>query len=894
MELTLGRWALQLWPRDFRQRLGQQMLQAYADGCRAARLRRGAWGGAAHTVRALLELCRQGLAQRLLGTPRPSRPTPRLPGDGSVLNRYLTDFRYAARALRNAPTFSALAVATLALGIGANTAIFSVVNGVLLAPLPYAAPDELVVFTMQLRGRGGIQTSEPELYDLKQRTRSFADIAAMDFERLTLGGAAEPERIAAAQFTWNMMPMLGVEPLLGRGFTARDDSTAGDRVVILSHTLWQQAFAGDAGMLGREIELEGVPHTVIGVMPGEFAYPDAATRAWIPLRLDPDNLWERNNHYLYSLGRLAADASIESARAELSLLAEQLGAEFPEFYADGDVAFEVTGMLESEVGDSTRALWILLGAVAFVLLVACTNVAHLMLARGETRRHEVAVRAALGSGRGAIVRQHLVESLMLALLGAVAGLAIAYWGVRFLLALSPDALPRAANVGISAEVLLFTLLVSALTSLVFGLVPALQVARTDPQEGLRDGSRTYAGGAGGRRSRSLLVVGEVALAAILLVACGVMLRSFANLRSIDPGFDYTNVVTMQVSLPAFEYEEPPEVVSFHEQVLARLARLPGVEAVGAAARLPLARGANRWSLQIEGRMVETTADAPVGQIQQVTSGYFEAMGLRLLRGRVFDAADRADAAGVAIVSESFAALHWPGEDALGKRVKVFLEDWPWMEVVGIVANVQHESLESEPFPKIYFPHAQSWQTAYVSPASMHVVARHTGDPAALLAAMRAEVWRVNGNAPISMVSTMEEVMAGSLAAERFLAVLLTVFAAVALFLAAVGIAGVMAYTVSERTREIGIRMALGARRNDVVRLVVSPALALTAAGLAIGIAGSITVARWIQGLLYGIAAVDPLTYTIVALLFTACSLCAAWLPARRASGVNPVSTLRGA
>lgn len=809
-----------------------------------------------------------------------------------MLDRLTNDFRYAARALRRAPAFTAVAVATLALGIGANTAIFSVVNGVLLRPLPYEDPDELVVFTTRFKDRGGINLSEPEYVDLRTLTTSFDGVAAVDYQTVTLGGVTEPERVQVGKLSAEALPLLGVAPALGRGFTAEDDAPDADRVVLLGHALWQQAFGGDAGVVGRTLELEGIAHDVVGVMPPDFAYPSETTRAWVPLRLDFDDLWERNNHYLPVIGRLKDGVSMEAARAELALLSAQLNAEYPDFYAEGSFGFEVVGMLERAVGDTRTPLLTLFGAVLFVLLVACVNVANLLLARAETRRREIAVRSALGGGRVAIARQLFAESLLLALASALVGLLLAGAGVRLLLRVAPDAVPRAHNVGLDGGVLSFTLLVAVAVSLLFGLLPGVRASFAGVQGVLQDAGRAHSGSTRGRRSRAALVLLEVSLAAVLLVGGGVMMRSFANLRSVDPGFDYRHVLTAQLDLPDTEFEQPQEVVDYYERAIEGVAALPGVDSVGAIARLPLARGINNWSLQIEGQVVTDVANAPVAAIQQATPGYLEAMGLELLRGRFFTPTDRAGAVGVAVVSKSFADRYWPGEDPVGRRVKVFLEDWPWLEVIGIVGDVHQYGLAQSAEPTIYFAHAQAFETAYTSPANMHLVVRTSTDPAELVSALRETVWEINDSVPFGLVAPMREVLARSLAAERFLVVLLGIFATVALFLSVVGIAGVIAYSVSERTREIGIRVALGAQRAQILRLVVAPALALTVVGVLAGIGVSMLFTGVFSDMLFEIEPIDPVTHVAVLAVFLAAALVACYLPARRAARLDPMVTLR--
>ncbi|MGD8328988.1 MAG: ABC transporter permease [Acidobacteriota bacterium] len=879
---------LRAFPPTFRRRMGPDMVEAFRDGCYAARTRRGFIGLATHTARGALELLDQGLRQRAADR-LPS--VPRSPRRGTMIDRIVNDLRYSLRALRRAPAFTAVAVVTLALGIGATTAIFSVVNGVLLHPLPFDDADELVVFTTRFKDRAGITVSEPELIDLETVTSSFTSVAGVDRGTVTVGGTVQPERVQIGRLTAAALPLLRVEPAIGRGFSAAEDTPDGARVVLLSSALWRQSFAADPDVVGRTLEIDGEPHTVIGVMPPGFAFPSEATRAWVPLRIDRDNPWERNNHYLAVIGRLGDGVSLAAARAELALLSPQLNTEYPEYY-DGGFALEVTGMLDSQVGDSRAALLTLFGAVVFVLLVACVNVANLLLARAESRRREIALRNALGGSRVAILRQLLVESLTLGTVGAAIGLALAAWGVQLLMRMAPDAIPRASEVGIDAGVLLFTLLVAVVVSVLFGLVPGLAAQGEGAQGVLKESGRSQSGSLRGRRSRAALVLLEVALAALLLVGGGAMMRSFLTLRTVDPGFDYRSVLTAQVELPQTEFDQPQQVVDFYQHVLETVGVLPGVQSAGAVARLPLARGVNNWSLQIEGQVVQNVADAPVAIIQEATPGYVEALGLRLLAGRFFTAADRADAPGVAVVSKSFADTYWPGESAVGKRVKVFLEEWPWLDVVGVVDDVHQYGLADEPEPTIYFAHAQAFQTAYFSPEGMHLVLRTAGDPAALVPAVREAVWSVNDAVPFGLVEPMDEVLAGSLARERFVVVLLGLFAGVALFLAIVGIAGVIAYSISERTREIGIRMALGARRGQILRLMVLPALGITVAGVAVGIAASSVFTGLLEGMLFEVGLIDPLTYSAVAAIFLAAALLACYLPARRAAGLDPAITLR--
>ena len=882
---ALAQWLLtMLVPPGFRDALGGDLAERYArDVPEHGRLRavmRYWW----EVVRARPIALRR--SARLV---RSTEET--VPGRRRVIGLW-DDLRSGVRRLASAPVHSALAVLTLAFGVGATTAIWSVVDGVLLRPLPFATPDRLVVMQASTKSDAWYGSSEPEYLDLGSRSDVFAAVAAYTWAEPVLGDTLEPRRITVLTASAELFPVLGVAPVLGRTYTAEEDRRGADAVVVISWALWQQHFGGSSAVLQQSLRLNDLAVPIIGVMPRGFAFPGPAVQAWIPLRLDRANPWARNNHYLETIGRLQRDMTLERARSQLASLAARSEITYPEFYADGGYRVRVRTLREQVVGDVRGALLVLLGAVGLLLTIACVNVANLLLARGEVRRREIAVRAALGARSGRLIRLVLVESTALAVAGGVLGVGLAWTGVQQLPKLAPASVPRVEGVAIDATVLGFSLLLVLLTGLAFGLLPALTAARTPPSDVLEEGGAGRV--AGSRRSllRRGLVAVQLALAVALVLGAGVLIRSFANLYNVDAGILTSRVLTLRLSPSPAQHTDNPDVVRFHDDVRQHIAALPGVVGAGLVSNLPLTGGMNGWSFQIEGRIAATVGDAPAADINQVTPGYFEAMGQPIIRGRAFTAADRADAPPVVIISESLATKYWPGEDPIGRRFRVFAEDWPFMEIVGIVRDVRHYGVDRDAYPAWYVPHAQAYQTAYTSFRPMTLVVRTAAQPSALAGTVRNAVRALDPTVTIENVRTMQDVLNASLGTRRFTLTLIAAFAIVALFLACVGVYGVVAWSVATRRREIGVRMALGARAASVLRSVLGEALVLTSAGLLGGLLLSMVLSAALEGLVFGVRPMDPLTCIAVAVLLAMTAVLAALGPALRATRVDPLAALR--
>ncbi len=665
------------------------------------------------------------------------------------------DLKYGIRTLAMSPMFTIVAVLTLALGAGASTAIFSVVDGVVLRPLPFKDPGRLTRITVSTRGQNWHGTSEPEFVDMRAQIDAFEAVAAYDTWTLTLGDSVEPRRFLAISATAELFPILGVEPLLGRTFAADEDQPGADLVAVLSYGMWRRDFGGSTNVLGQTIFINERPVIVVGVMPAEFSFPNPDYEAWLPQRLDLGNLWERNNHYLDVVGRLKRGVTMREAQAELDVQAANSTTAYPEFYGDKGYQIRVERLHDSVVGDVKKTLLVLLAAVGFVLLIACVNVANLLLSRGEARKREIAVRAALGAGRSRLGRQLLTESVLLAAAGGLAGLALAFVGGGALLSLAPDSIPRLENVQIDMRVLGFALGMVVATGMIFGVAPAWHAARADVNEILKGGGRTQVGGRGARFVRRTLVVAQLAMAVLLVLGAGIMIQSFANLSRVDPGVRADGVLTLRLSPLRSRVPDPVSTVRYYQDLVERVEALPGVRSVGAVARLPLATGTNNWSFQIDGREVESVGEAPAANVQQATPGYFKSVGLSLVRGRLFDDGDHAEAQPVVIINERMAREHWPDEDPLGKRMRVFTEGYPWMEIVGIVRDVKHFGLDAEVPAKWYVPHAQAYVSAYSSPRSMTLVLQTAIEPKSLIAPTRAAVREFDSTVPISGVQTMQ-------------------------------------------------------------------------------------------------------------------------------------------
>ena len=801
------------------------------------------------------------------------------------MDTLLRDLRYSLRLLSRAPAFTAAVVLTLALGIGANAAIFSVVNGVLLKPLPYQDPDRLVMVWGKHTTIGREVASWPDFVDWRDGTTAFEQLAGSGNIALNLGSdTGEPERVRGNRVTANWLPTFGARPMLGRGFTKEDEVFGSHRVVVLSHGLWQRRFGGKPELVGQPITMNGVPYTVIGVAPPGFRYPETA-EMWVPLAFDPARLPSRRGDFLTVVGRLKPGATVERAQSELTAMMTRLAGEYPQ--TNTGWTAEVIPLHEQVVGNVRRALLVFSGAVGLVLLIACANVANLMLARAAAREREIAVRASLGAGRARIAGQLLTESVVLSVLGGALGLLLAAWGVGALRALRPGNLPRLDEVGVDGPVLAFTAAISVVTGMAAGLAPLLRLTRTELSSSLREGSR---GAAGGRldRVRGGLVMSQVALALVLLTGAGLLVKSFSRLMSVDPGFSADSRLTFAVSLPASKYAEEPRVVGFYEQLQARLAALPGVRSVGATTSLPMGGGFGYNTFLIRGRPLPEPSVVQDAAVSAVTPGFFQTLRIPLRSGRVFSATqDGLGTPQTVVVNEAMVQRFWRGQDPIGQRVSLGdTSEAGWYTIVGVVGDLRIEELTRDPYPQIYFSAPQ------VASRTLTVVAHTSGDPLRLAAAVRREVAALDRDLPVFELTTMEERMARSVAQPRVNLALLAVFAGVALALAAVGIYGVVSYTVSQRTREIGIRVALGASGREVLGLIVRQGMAPALLGVAAGVAASLALSRALTGMLYGVSATDPLIFLAVAGTLTLVALLASLVPARRASRVPPTEALR--
>jgi predicted permease len=817
------------------------------------------------------------------------------------------DVRYGVRMLRKNPGFTAVAVLTLALGIGANTAIFSVVNAVLLRPLPYPEPGRLVQLRADWSGKSGTEIGSVTFVEVKAQSQSLARIAAYTGGDMTLTGAGSAERVVAGAVTADFFPLLGVQPALGRNFAREEDTPNGPKAAILGHGLWQSRFGGDAGVLGRTITLNQQSYAVVGILPAHFQYPEPF-QLWTPLALGETGAggggtfakYGEGMFLLKAIARLKPGVALEQAQTELQAIAQRIQEGGPtatpggnpgprgeggEGGGRGESVLTLVGLHEQVVGDVKGALLVLLGAVALVLLIACANVANLLLARAATRQKEMAVRTALGAGRWRVARQLLTESVLLSLAGGGLGLLMAFWGVRALGQWSPDLSGSMHGIGIDAWVLAFTFGIAVITGLVFGLAPIFQASRTDVNAALKEEGR---GDTGGHRNRlrHLLVVSEVALALVLLIGAGLLIKSFSRLMEVNPGFRTDSVLTFQVTVTG--EKSSPQKVNFIQQFIERLKTLPGVQAAAATDSLPLTPFARITPAQIEGRPPIDFRKAKPGEVKPasrptVTLDYFNAMGIQVRNGRAFTSQDARPGAGAVIVNEAFEKHHFPGESAVGKRIRL---GKPWLTVVGVVNDVRQKGLAGDVMLEVYTPVLDDIGD------EMSFVIRTSGEPAHLISVVRSVIAEVEPNQALHSVMTMEQRLANTTTSRRLNTALLGCFAAVALLLAVVGIYGVMSYAVTQRRREIGVRMALGAQKSDVLGLIIHGGLRLTLLGVAIGLAGAFVLTRYLSSLLYSVKATDPVTFLGIAVGLTGVALLACWLPARRAARTDPMVALR--
>jgi putative ABC transport system permease protein len=820
------------------------------------------------------------------------------------MTNLIQDLRYGIRMLLKKPWVTLIAIITLALGIGANTAIFSVVNAVLLRPLPFEESDRLVYLNESSQQMRMISISYPNFSDWRTQNQVFEKLGVFNFNSYNLTGSGEAERILAGQMSADLFAALRANAALGRIYTNDEDKPGGAPVVVLSHGFWQRRFGGDPKILNQTLVFNGRGYTVIGVMPPGFLFP-GRVEMWVPVgQLSDQPSWQqRGNHPgLNGVARLKPGVTIEQARAEMDRVAANLEKQYPDSNR-GNGAI-VRPMLEVFVGDIRPALWTLLVAVSFVLLIACANVANLLLARAMTRQKEMALRVALGASRWRIVRQLLTESVLLSLVGGGLGLLLARWGVDLLISINPNGIPRSREIDLDGSVMAFTFAVSILTGIIFGLAPALQASKTDVQDALKDTARTMT--AGKRWVRSGLVVVEMALTLVLLIGAGLLIRSFYQLTQVDPGFRYENLLSFSINLPQRKYQNDQQEINFYDRLVQKIRPLPGVLSVGLSSGLPLGNNGWQTSFKVEGRPDPPPGQMPMMEACLAGADYFKTMGIPLLRGRYFTEQDdqshlteeklrrltenQRSVAGVnvIIIDEEFARRYWPNEEAVGKRIRWGNDSSsPVMTVVGVVGRVKMDGLNRDSTRvQGYFYHRQ------LSNTGMTVVIRSSVEPNQMAAAAREQVRAIDSEQPIYAVRTLEEIRSDSIAPERLNLTLLGVFAAVALVLALVGIYGVMSYAVSQRTHEIGIRMALGAQARDVMRLVVRQGMALALAGVAIGLVAAFALTRLMERLLFDVKAADPLTFAVIALLLIVVALMACYIPARRATKVDPMVALR--
>jgi putative ABC transport system permease protein len=810
------------------------------------------------------------------------------------MNNLFKDMSYGLRSLVKHPGFTAIAVITLALGIGANTAMFSVINAVLLRPLPYHEPDRLVTIWEESPQRGFYEmpVSFANSREWVEQNHTFEQISLYTFTNLNLTGTGDPSRLAALRCSANLFSLVGATPMLGRTFLPEEDKEKANRVVMLSNALWKTRFGSDLEIVGKSLALDNQSYTVVGVMPASFQFPVGFGYLGKVLS-DPIDVYvplapagreaARGNFSFFAIGRLRRGVKIEQARAEMTAIERRLEQQYPD--TNTGIGISLISTQEQTVKGIRTALLVLLGAVAFLLLIACANIANLLLARAASRQKEIAIRTALGASRMSVLRLLLTESLMLSLAGGALGLLLAVWGTAALVALAPDNIPRLNEVGVDARVFSFTLAISVITGIFFGLIPTLQASQSDLNEALKEGSRGSMGSAAAKRMRGALVSVEVALSLVLLIGAGLMVKSFLRLQQENPGFNPDRVLAVNLSLPRSTYPEDRQQAAFFQEALDHLRSLPGVTSAAATTGLPLTLDINGSDFRIEGRPEPEAGKEMIINTRAVSPDYFKTLGINLTKGRDFSNRDTSDAPATAIINADLARLYFPGEDPLGKRI-TFDDGESWMSIVGVIGDVKQLGLDSNAKPEVYFPYLQA-----ASP-EMSVVVRTTADPLNLTAAVKSEIQKIDKDLPVGDSETMQQLLAMSISGRRFNMLLLTVFAVVALALAVVGIYGVMSYAVTQRTQEIGVRMALGARAIDVLKLVLKNGMSLALIGVAIGLAGAFALTRLLASLLFQVTPTDKATFAGVAVSLIVVALLACYIPARRATKVDPLVALR--
>jgi putative ABC transport system permease protein len=801
------------------------------------------------------------------------------------------DIRYGFHKLWKSPGFTLVALLALALGIGANTFIFSVVNALLLRPLPFPDADRITSVLAKDPDSGALYSSYslPNYEDIRDRNHVFEQVAALTMSTEFLRSGDEPERLRGARVSAELFPLLGVKPLLGRTFSS-DEERSSDSFIVLSYDLWQRRFNGDPKIINQNLTIGSQPTTVLGVMPQGFKFPMGAPQVdfWMPLisSIPPGARTARGAVYLGLFARLKPNATLAQAEADMNLLSSDLARQYPE--ANTGLNIVPVSTHQRLVGRIRPALLVLLGAVTLVLLIACANVANLLLARASVRQREIAIRTAIGATRWRVVRQLVTESLLLSILGGALGVLLALWAIELLISSNPTNLPRVAEIGLDKYVLLFTLGLTTLTGLLFGLAPALQASKTDLNESLKDGMRESSGGIKRNRTRSALVISEIALSLILLVGATLLFQSLRRILAVSPGFEPNNVLTADVSVSTDKYPEKEQRIAFYREALDRISNLPGVESTGIVYPLPLGGSFESYTFDIEGQPPFPPGQEPSADRRIISPDYFRAMGTLLRKGRAFGTQDQAGSLPVMIVNDTFARRFFPGEEVIGKRIIPGETRTPvTREIVGVVGSIRHEGLDVEPTPEYYIPYQQA------DIDSMTVVARtSSANPTTIAMPLRDVIRSIDKEQPVYNIRPMTQLVSESVAQRRFNLVLLGGFAVLALVLAAIGIYGVMSYSVTQRTREIGVRMALGAQTGDVLKMILSHALGLTAVGLLLGVAGALALTRFLVTLLYEVKPTDVTTFAIVSIGLGAVALAACLIPARRATKVDPLVALR--
>jgi putative ABC transport system permease protein len=804
------------------------------------------------------------------------------------------DLRYGIRSLLKHPGFTAIAVVTLALGIGANTAMFSVINAVLLRPLPYRDPARLVTIWEESPERDLYQmpVSLANLRDWVDQNHSFEQISAYTFANLNLTGTGEPARLLTIRSSANLFSLVGATPQLGRPFLPEEDKEGANRVVILGHALWKSRFGSDPAIVGKPLTLDNESYTVVGVMPSNFQFPvgfgymgqvlNDPVDLYVPIAANGDEL-RRGSYSFFAIGRLKPGVMFEQARAEMTTIEKRLEKQYPD--GNTGVGISLVPTHEQTVKAIRPALLVLLGAVAFMLLIACANIANLLLARAASRQKEIAIRTALGASRLRIVRLLLTESLMLSLAGGGLGFLLALWGSDALMALAPENIPRLNEIGVDARVFAFTLAVSLVTGIVFGLIPAVHAAKPNLNQDLKEGSKGSMSSGAGKRTRSVLVAVEVALSLVLLVGAGLMIKSFIKLRQTNPGFNPDNVLAVNFTLSDFKYPEDRQQAAFFQEALERIQSLTGVQSAAATTALPLTVSMSGSDFRIEGRPEPEAGKEMIIYKSSVSPGYFRTLGIPLMKGRDFSERDKSDAPHTAIINNDLARIYFPNEDPINKRI-TFDDGGSWISIVGVSGDVKQLGLDSGARPEVYFPYFQA-------PApTMSIVVRSASEPSGLINAVKSQIQAIDKDLPLDDAETMQKMLANSNSGRRFNMLLLIIFALVALVLAVVGIYGVMSYTVTQRTHEIGIRVAIGAQSRDVFRMVIGQGMILAMIGIAFGLVGAFALTRLMKTMLFGVEATDPATFVSIALLLTGVALVACYIPSRRATKVDPLVALR--